>query len=140
MKLLLAVLALCGTCVFAQVIVDNGGAAVTVPSSVGSLANIPSTCQAGQQYYAFDQTNPQYICSSNTWFPVVVPLASGPLGYVSTSNGPSLSPTFQPPASAGSISYYLTDTASSIATYLSQTASPYSPITTTMHTSASVGR
>ena len=60
-------------------------------------------------------------------------------GTILTSNGAAADPSYQPPAFSGSLTYYLTPTASSIATYLQQTVSPYSPKTTLPYAAIPIG-
>ena len=55
------------------------------------------------------------------------------------SNGATVDPSFQPCPFAGSLTYYLTDTASSVATYLQQTIAPFTPKTTLPFASEPIG-
>lgn len=60
----------------------------------------------------------------------ITSLSPSSTGFVLTSNGPGVDPSFQPPAITGALFYYFTNTASSVAGELQQTATTFTPKTT----------
>jgi hypothetical protein len=70
--------------------VDFSGAASTVPVATGLSAARPSSCTAGQMYFATDATTGQnlsYCTATNTWTPQTGGAPGGVSGSVQTNNG-----------------------------------------------------
>ena len=104
----------------------DAGSIIPVPLTV-PLGGTGDTTLAAHGVLIGEGTNPIAVTSPGV----------SPQCFI--SNGATVDPSFQPCPFAGSLTYYLTDTASSVATYLQQTIAPFTPKTTLPFASEPIG-